>query len=191
VRTGDVEKLVCDDGLILVHQAKASRRFESSKAQADPAWQRRTISPADFFNPFLANVYYSETGGTTGAGTRIPHDLDHLRLQAAQQAITQHAHGVLGLPTAIWCGVLPDGSGVNYILRSGHIGHPPKVVFAHRSGASIHPHPKFHSLLVPVIAGRLAGRKCHFRETLPPARQFSWPAGGTPFANMAVATSSG
>jgi hypothetical protein len=170
----DVEKLVSDGGV--EHALKQLRAagiyvgFEEFKGRAPirRGGDELEVSPADFFNPYLANVYYSRTGGNTGAGTRIPHDLDHMRFQAAQQAITQDAHGVLGLPTAIWCGVLPDGSGVNYILRSGHIGHIPAKWFSESSVWSFTPSSlKFRiASLLPVIGGRMTGLRMPFPETL-------------------------
>ena len=171
---GDVEKLVAEGGvehaLRALRQAEIYVRFEEFKGRRPMrrGSQQLEVRPEDFFNPFLANAYYSSSGGSTGAGSRIPHDLDHLRLQAAQQAVTQDTHGVLGLPTAIWCGVLPDGSGVNYILRSGHIGHIPERWFSEASPWRIRPSTlKFRiATLIPVIGGRLAGLRMPFPETL-------------------------
>lgn len=88
-------------------------------------------SDRDFGNPFLEPHYYSETGGSTGAGTRIPHELGHLAAQAVAEMITDHAHDVLDGPRAVWRGILPDGSGINTILRSARYGRTLDRWFAH------------------------------------------------------------
>jgi len=133
----DLRKMVQERGLDAslqaLREAGVYLTFEEFKGRVpiQRHGKELRVGPADFFNPYLRSVYESETGGSTGAGTRIPHDLDHLGMQAAQQMLTQEAHGVLGLPTAIWCGVLPDGAGVNYVLRAAHTGHLPRAWFSH------------------------------------------------------------
>jgi hypothetical protein len=52
-----------------------------------------------------------------GAGTRVDIDLEHLADRAANYMIAYHVHGVLHAPTAIWYGVLPDGTGVGNLLE--------------------------------------------------------------------------
>lgn len=78
----------------------------------------------DFDNPYLEPDYYSETSGSTGAGTRVPHELSHLAVQAVAELVTDDAHDVLECPRAVWRGILPDGSGINTILRSARYGRP-------------------------------------------------------------------
>ena len=73
-------------------------------------------------NPHLSRYYRAETSGTTGAGTRVDTDLDHLADQSAYLMLTRMAHGVLDVLAAIWRGVLPDGSGLNNVLRAAHFG---------------------------------------------------------------------
>lgn len=171
---GDIEKLIAEGGvdhaLSTLRKVGVYVSFQEFKGREPIRRGSATLEVCsdDFFNPFLANAYYSSSGGNTGAGSRIPHDLEHLRLQAAQQAITQDAHGVLGLPTAIWCGVLPDGSGVNYMLRSGHIGHIPTRWFSESSLWRFGPSTfKFRiATLLPVIGARLTGMRMPFPETL-------------------------
>ena len=171
---GDVEKMTVQDGvdnaLQVLRKSGIYVSFEEFKGRKPirRGSQQLVVSSADFFNPFLANAYYSSSGGNTGAGSRIPHDLDHLRLQAAQQAITQDAHQVLGSPTAIWCGVLPDGSGINYVLRSGHIGYIPTKWFSESELWRLEPSMlKFRiATLLPLIAAHLAGLKMPFPVTL-------------------------
>src|SRR5262245_43453877 len=80
------------------------------------------VQPSDFDNPHLRRAYQSETGGSTGAGTRVDTDLDHLAEEASYHALTLETHGVRDIPIALWRGVLPDGSGVNNMLRFARCG---------------------------------------------------------------------
>lgn len=83
----------------------------------------------DFVNPRLKKGFHTESGGSTGPGTRVPQDLDHLAMIAAYQCLCYEAHGVLDVPTALWRGVLPDGSGIDNLLRMTHFGRPPAKWF--------------------------------------------------------------
>jgi len=83
----------------------------------------------DFDNPYLSHYYSAETGGSTGAGTRINIDLDHLAADTPFNMLALDAHGVLDAPKAIWRGVLPDPSGLNYILRGAKMGRVPQRWF--------------------------------------------------------------
>ena len=49
----------------------------------------------DFDNPYLSRCYYAQTGGSTGAGTRVPIDLDHLAAQVKDQPNPQEASKVV------------------------------------------------------------------------------------------------
>src|SRR6185436_9489462 len=80
-------------------------------------------------NPHRVEHYYSATGGSTGAGTRITHDLDFQRAVAVLQNLAYEAHGVFDVPTAVWRGILPDGSGINNTLRLAAFGHVPDAWF--------------------------------------------------------------
>jgi hypothetical protein len=44
--------------------------------------------------------------------------------------LTHDAHGILGVPTAVWFGVLPDSGGINTILRCVHFGQVPEKWFS-------------------------------------------------------------
>ena len=82
------------------------------------------VSDRDFDNPYLEPHYYSETSGSTGAGTRVQHELNHLAVQAVAEMVTDDAHDVLEGPRAVWRGILPDSSGINTILRSARYARP-------------------------------------------------------------------
>jgi hypothetical protein len=83
----------------------------------------------DFDNPYSQRHYTARSGGSTGAGTRVHHDLDYLAERAARMLLGYKAHGAAHLPTAVWRGVLPDGSGINITLSMSRIGNPPRNWF--------------------------------------------------------------
>jgi hypothetical protein len=57
--------------------------------------------------------------------------LDHLIAQTPPFVVTYDAHGVLGAPIGLWRGVLPDGTGIIHLLRSGaFLGSVPKRWFS-------------------------------------------------------------
>jgi hypothetical protein len=53
------------------------------------------VQSRDFDNPHLSHYYQAESGGTTGAGTRVAFDLDHLAATAVNTILAYDAHGVL------------------------------------------------------------------------------------------------
>ena len=52
--------------------------------------------PQDFDNPFLSPAYYATSGGTTGAGTRVAIDLDHMFEIGSQSGGLNRAAARLG-----------------------------------------------------------------------------------------------
>ena len=120
---GDIENLVREEGLegtlLALREAGVYFTFEEFKGREPIVRGGQVVSarPSDFNNPFLSHYYYVESGGSTGAGTRVPTDLDHMAANAATIMLGLNAHGTLGLPSAFWYGVLPDSSGPNAILR--------------------------------------------------------------------------
>src|SRR3970282_2406672 len=83
------------------------------------------IEPADFDNPWLSHYYHRTTSGTTGLGTRVSTDLDHLALAAEHRLLCFEAHGVADAPYALWRPPLPAGSGINSVLRGARANRPP------------------------------------------------------------------
>jgi hypothetical protein len=131
VELGDIRNMVRDKGLEdtlrALREAGVYVTFEEFKGR-EPIVRGGQVIPVqahDFDNPYLSHYYQTESGGTTGAGTRVPTDLDHLAAQALLLMLTQHAHGLLDFPTAIWLGILPDGTGVNSVLLRAHCGQVP------------------------------------------------------------------
>ena len=132
---GDVEKMVRQQGLektlLALRQAGIYISFEECKGR-EPIVREGQVFPVrahDFDNPYLQKHYTSESGGSTGAGTRVHHDLDYLAERAIRDAVALRAHGVLDAPAAVWRGVLPDGSGINTVLSAARHGRPPKKWF--------------------------------------------------------------
>lgn len=126
---GDIRAMVHGQGLEktlhVLRDAGVYVSFEELKGR-EPIVRGGQVIPADAHsldNPYLRSAYRAQSGGTTGAGTRVETDLDHLAGQTPYLMLTRAAHGVLDVPTAVWRGVLPDGSGINNILRAAHFGH--------------------------------------------------------------------
>jgi hypothetical protein len=120
----------------------------------------------DFDNPYRKEHYRTESGGSTGVGTRISHDLDHLAAQAPHLMLTLHVHGVYGLPTALWRGILPDGSGINNVLRGAHYGSVPKKWFS--PVVSLKPSVKYRLATYYTVAmSRLFGVPLPWPEMVP------------------------
>lgn len=126
------------------------------------------VSTEDFSNPLLTSAYEAETGGSTGAGSRVTQDLDHHAIQSAHLMLLFHAHGVLDVPKAVWRGILPDSSGMNNILRGARHGRTPDKWFVPlpRQG----PRPAWRFQLVTygsVLLSRLIGVPLPWPEIVP------------------------
>lgn len=110
---GDLETLVRSDGLDeALRKLRAAGvwvTFEQFKGRQP--LERDGLSlrfdPHDFDNPFSSPVYQAESGGSTGAGTRVMIDLDHIRDKAISNLVNDSIHGMTGVPTAFWFGLCP------------------------------------------------------------------------------------
>jgi hypothetical protein len=160
---GDIRQLVRTRGLEptlhTLRDAGVYISFEQFKG-LEPVVRdgREIVSASSFDNPFLSRAYQTETGGTTGAGARVGTDLEHLANQASHLMLTRAAHGVLDVPTAIWRGVLPDGSGLNNILRSAHYGRYPQKWFSPVVSSELRPSLKYRLATQTTVAmARLFG----------------------------------
>lgn len=129
VELGDIQNLVrakgLEDTLRALREAGVYVTFEEFKGR-EPMVRGGQVIPVqarDFDNPYLRHYYYAESGGSTGAGTRVASDLDHLAELTAHYMLAYDAHGILYVPTAQWRGILPDASGVNNALRHARFGH--------------------------------------------------------------------
>jgi hypothetical protein len=128
---GDLEKMVKADGLecalLSLREAGVYVDFEEFKGRKPMVRgsQAFQVTTSDFENPYMKTHYQAETGGTTGAGRRIPMELDHLGEQAPQLMLARQAHGVLNAPSAVWRGPIPDATGIHHILRAVRYGRLP------------------------------------------------------------------
>jgi hypothetical protein len=118
-------------------------------------------APNEFDNPFLAAHFYGQSGGSSGAGTRVPHDLDHLAIQAAYELSTYDAQDAVEIPCVIWRGILPDGSGIDNILRRARYGQITDLWFSYSPPWNLKPGLAKYTLatLVAVALARAAGTR--------------------------------
>jgi len=127
-----------------------------------------SVERSDFDNPLLSGSYQSESGGTTGAGTRVSTDLGHLAAQSAHLMLAYDAHNTLDVPHAIWRGVLPVGSGINNVLRSSHHGRVPVKWFSPTAPGDAKPALRFRlATYGAVTIGRMAGVPLPWPEMVP------------------------
>ncbi len=171
---GDIENMVRDKGLegtlLALREAGVYISFEEFKGRKPIVRKGKVILTIahDFDNPFLSHYYQAETGGTTGAGTRVGMDLDHISAQAPFIMMREHAHGLLNVPTAIWRGILPDGSGLNSILYHSCFGNFPKKWFTPITNQDFKPSLKNRLATQYIIGiGRLVGAPIPWPEPVP------------------------
>jgi len=175
---GDVIDMVHRQGLertlLALREAGIYVTFEECKGRVPivRGGKEIPVSAHDFDNPWLRLHYYSKSGGSTGAGTRVHHDLDYLEVRATHDAVSYHAHGVLDAPAGIWRGVLPDGSGINTTLALCRCGRVPARWFTPGSHALRKPElwkfPIANQLTV--LVGRACGVAVPWPEYLPVER---------------------
>lgn len=116
------------------------------------------LQPRDFDNPHLSQHYQGTTGGTTGAGTRIMIDLDHLAANAPLLMLEHHVHGTLNTPVIVFFGTPPDPTGlISILMRSLYLEAPVKWFSPAMDQSAATPFK--YRLITPctIIAGRLFG----------------------------------
>jgi hypothetical protein len=145
-------------------------RFEEFKGREPIVRSGRVLEvrASDFDNPYLSPAYYTQSGGTSGAGTRVPTDLDHQAAMAPHLILADAAHGVLGAPMAIWRGILPDGSGIMHLLQGALMGNVPRKWFTPITSQELRPALKYQlATYSAVLLGRAAGVPLPWPEPLP------------------------
>ena len=156
VRTNGLEKTLHN-----LRDAGVYIGFEEFKGRA-PIVRGGHIFQVDahsFDNPYLSRAYRTESGGTTGVGTRVETDIEHLAALSPHLMVARAAHGVLDVPTALWLGILPDGSGINNLLRAAHFGRIPQKWFSPISFGDVKTSAKFTLATIgTVVIGRLFGK---------------------------------
>ena len=121
---GDLVRLVGDEGLEgalgVLYDRGVYVSFDEFKGRVPIVRGGRTFSATaeDFDNPHLRRHYESESGGSTGVGTRIGVELDNIFEGSHSYVLALSAHGLLNAPCMLWTSVLPNGVGVVSILRS-------------------------------------------------------------------------
>jgi len=161
---GDIQNMVqakgLEETLRVLREGGVYVTFEEFKART-PIVRDGHVIPVqarDFDNPYLSHYYQAETGGTTGVRTRVAVDLDHLADDAPRRMLAYDAHGVLGVPTAIWLSVPPAGSGIGCILSNACLGHIPRKWFSPLTSRDLRASLKYRLLVEYVIAmGQLSG----------------------------------
>jgi len=133
---GDIQNMLHARGLEstlrILRESGVYITFEEFKGSAPIIRNGHVIpaKPEDFNNPYLDDYYHAESGGTTGAKTRVLIALDHLAAKAPHTMLAYDAHGVLGVPTALWRYPLPDNTGISNVLQGAVFGHPPLKWFS-------------------------------------------------------------
>jgi len=173
-RFGDVEKMVHADGieptLHALYDAGVYVTFEEFKGRAPIVRHGREfpVHARDFDNPYLTRYYQAQTSGSTGAGTRIRIDLEHLADELPFKVLQCHVHGVLHAPTAVWRPILPATSGLSNCLRGPVVGNTPERWFTPVASRDVRL-PLKHRLATEYIltAARLLGHPLPRPELVP------------------------
>ena len=161
---GDIRNMVqargLEGSLLALRKAGVYVSFEEFKGREPIArgGQMFPVNARDFNNPFPKNYYQAEAGGTTGAGTRVVIELEHLDTEVPLLIFVYHAHGIRNLPTVLWRSILPDSSCIGIILRHARFGHPTNKWFSPLAGKDVKASLK-HRLATRYIVtmGRLYG----------------------------------
>jgi len=171
---GDFRALVADRGiegaLGALRDAGVYFTFEEFKGRQPVVRGGREIAirQEQFDNPHLQHYYGTRTGGSTGTPGRVSTDLTHLAVQAEHRMVLMDAHGVFGVPFAIWRPPLPSGSGLNSVLRAAKWGRPPDRWFTPLIHSDFRPQLRFRlANSMTVALGRLYGADLPWPEAVP------------------------
>jgi hypothetical protein len=147
---GDIRSMVQSRGLEetlrKLREAGVYFSFEEFKGR-EPVTRHGRLIPIQarvFDNPFLKPFYYGRSGGTTGAGTRIPMDLDHLADRIPNIMLALNAHQLLDeVPVGLWFGTPPSDAGINETLTHTRLGQKPGKWFAPVVASDLKPSLKY------------------------------------------------
>jgi hypothetical protein len=87
------------------------------------------VAARDFDNPIARRDFRFQTSGSTGAPSTVASNLDHIAARAPNRLVTLAAHGLLGAPTALWRGILPDRA-LSLVFFGALIGNVPRKWFS-------------------------------------------------------------
>jgi hypothetical protein len=159
---GDVQRLVREAGvegtLRALNQSGVRFTFEQFKGREPVVCEGRhlPIQSQDFDNPYLSPAYYAQSGGSTGAGTRVPIDLDHMLEIGSQDLLMYDVHGLLGVSSALCYPAYP--AGFSGVLQRVPTGQVPKKWFSPTASGDFNV-PWRHRLAMAYVVGmsRLMG----------------------------------
>lgn len=126
---GDVRALVkkcgLEGALTQLHAAGVYVTFEEFKGRKPITRHGQTIpvTPHSFDNPATRQEFTMQSGGSTGLGVYVSHNLDHIASSATTHLLMLAAHSVLDVPAAIWGNILP-GSGLYFLLNRVYANQP-------------------------------------------------------------------
>lgn len=171
---GDLENSIKMKGLegtlLALRESGVYITFEEFKGR-EPIVRNGKVFPVkanDFDNPYLSHYYRGETGGTTGAGTRVDMDLDHIDAQAYFQMVALDANGLIGVPAVNWFGILPDSTGLHSILMRTRYRYLPQKWFYPVTKRDFRPSLKnWLATHFTIIMGRFFGAPIPWPEALP------------------------
>ena len=163
---GDIEAMVRTQGLEAalrnLREAGVYIGFEEFKGRQPLVRNglELPLTAQDFDNPYLKRHFETQTSGSSGAGTRVCHELDFLANNLAPLIMLgMDAHGHLGAPEGIWRGVLPENSGTNFVLNRIKIGLKPPKWFTPITTQTLKPGLRFRiASQYIILLSRLLGK---------------------------------
>ena len=171
---GDAQRLIVEEGvegaLGVLRDEGVYVTFEEFKGRRPIVRSGREVATdsRSFNNPRTGRYWHGSTSGSTGPGTRIALDLEHLVATTPSSSVTMDAHGVLGIPAATWRTILPGLAGVSTVLHSAMRGQPMERWFSPVSRAEVRPSLKNRVATEWIVAvGRLSGRRIPRPELVP------------------------
>jgi len=127
-----------------------------------------TVDEHDFDNPLNSKALEGQTGGSTGVGTRVETDLDNILSQVPILMFLRSVHDLLGVPSVVWKGALPDPVGVGIYLRTVVWRGQPDRWFTPVTSEMLKPPLRFRLATQYILAmSRLCGVPCPRPEPLP------------------------
>jgi hypothetical protein len=111
---GDLRGLVAKNGVegTLRQLREAGVYVTQEEFKGRKPIQRNTLTIAthasDFDNPCSHVDLFGQTSGSTGAAVKVALDLEYIAARASNRLLGLAAHGLIGVPTSLWRGILPD-----------------------------------------------------------------------------------